>query len=191
MWGADVVADVRGRLPFYRKDWSDGLVRGIVSPCLYCFFASVLPALAFGQQLALYTRGALTVVQVLAATAISGVVQARARRRRGRPDLLSASIGSPGLDLKPSFTPPHRRRRRRRRPQSLLGGQPLLIVGVAEPIVIIYGFLFALAEEGGLGAGLFLPWAARRLARSASSQSSPRHPRATTTKSSAPAAAAS
>jgi hypothetical protein len=44
--------------------------------------------------------------------------------------------------------------------QSLLGGQPLLIIGVAEPIVISYGFLYAFAKGApGLGAALFLPFA--------------------------------
>jgi hypothetical protein len=43
--------------------------------------------------------------------------------------------------------------------QSLLGGQPLLIIGVAEPIVISYGFLYAFAKHApGLGPGLFLPF---------------------------------
>lgn len=46
-------------------------------------------------------------------------------------------------------------------PQSIVGGQPLLIIGVAEPIVIIYGFLYAFAKTTpGLGVELFLPWAA-------------------------------
>jgi hypothetical protein len=48
----------------------------------------------------------------------------------------------------------------RPRMQSLLGGQPLLIIGVAEPIVISYGFLYAFAKHApGLGAALFLPFA--------------------------------
>jgi hypothetical protein len=45
--------------------------------------------------------------------------------------------------------------------QSIVGGQPLLIIGVAEPIVIIYGFMYAFAKTApGLGVALFLPWAA-------------------------------
>jgi len=45
--------------------------------------------------------------------------------------------------------------------QSIIGGQPLLIIGVAEPIVIIYGFMYRFAKHTpGLGVGLFLPWAA-------------------------------
>jgi hypothetical protein len=45
--------------------------------------------------------------------------------------------------------------------QAVIGGQPLLIIGVAEPIVIIYGFLYSFAKTTpGLGVSLFLPWAA-------------------------------
>lgn len=45
--------------------------------------------------------------------------------------------------------------------QAVAGGQPLLIIGVAEPIVIIYIFMyqFCLGRKE-LGASLFLPWAA-------------------------------
>lgn len=44
-------------------------------------------------------------------------------------------------------------------PQSILGGQPLLIIGVAEPIVLIYGFMYSFCSSTpGLGRALFLPW---------------------------------
>ena len=58
--------------------------------------------------------GQMTVVHVLAATAISGVMQ------------------------------------------SVLGGQPLLIVGVAEPIVLIYSFMYEVCwgREGVAAAGV-------------------------------------
>ena len=35
-----------------------------------------------------------------------------------------------------------------------------MIIGVAEPIVIVYGFMYSFAKHGGLGVDLFLPWAA-------------------------------
>ena len=41
--------------------------------------------------------------------------------------------------------------------QAFFGGQPLLIIGVAEPIVIIYAFMFQAAQKVGVP---FLPWAA-------------------------------
>ncbi|KAJ4958210.1 hypothetical protein NE237_025321 [Protea cynaroides] len=43
---------------------------------------------------------------------------------------------------------------------SILGGQPLLIVGVAEPTVIMYTYLYSFAKgRADLGADLFLAWA--------------------------------
>ncbi|KAG2499799.1 hypothetical protein HYH03_002095 [Edaphochlamys debaryana] len=119
--GNDAWAELRGRLGVYKDDWRDGFGAGtrILAPATYIFLASLLPALAFGLQLNESTRSQLGVVQVLAATAITGVLQA------------------------------------------LIGGQPLLIVGVAEPIVIIYGFMFQFADQRPeLGPDLFLPWAA-------------------------------
>ncbi|EIE20406.1 hypothetical protein COCSUDRAFT_37744 [Coccomyxa subellipsoidea C-169] len=119
--GKGIVEDVRGRLPWYKHDWIDGYSYGIrlLAPATYIFFASVIPALAFGQQLFIETDGQLSGVQVLIATAITGTVQA------------------------------------------LVGGQPLLIIGVAEPIVLIYSFMYSFAKgQGQLGARLFLPWAA-------------------------------
>lgn len=43
---------------------------------------------------------------------------------------------------------------------SILGGQPLLILGVAEPTVIMYTLLYSMAKgRPELGAELFLAWA--------------------------------
>ena len=85
---------------------SVGDIRRILAPSTYIFFASAIPALAFGQQLYMSTDGQLSGVQVLIATAIMGVVQA------------------------------------------VVGGQPLLIVGVAEPIILIYTFMYSFAKGG-------------------------------------------
>ncbi|MCD9559318.1 Boron transporter 1 [Datura stramonium] len=42
---------------------------------------------------------------------------------------------------------------------SIIGGQPLLILGVAEPTVIMYTFMFNFAKQRpDLGPGLFLAW---------------------------------
>ncbi|KAH7414998.1 hypothetical protein KP509_14G022700 [Ceratopteris richardii] len=44
---------------------------------------------------------------------------------------------------------------------SLVGGQPLLILGVAEPTVIIYSFMYKFAKgRDDVGQSLFLAWAA-------------------------------
>ncbi|PON84121.1 Bicarbonate transporter [Trema orientale] len=43
---------------------------------------------------------------------------------------------------------------------SIIGGQPLLILGVAEPTVIMYTYLYSFAKgRSELGQGLFLAWA--------------------------------
>ena len=43
---------------------------------------------------------------------------------------------------------------------SIVGGQPLLILGVAEPTVIMYTFMFSFAKDiPDLGPNLFLAWA--------------------------------
>jgi hypothetical protein len=42
---------------------------------------------------------------------------------------------------------------------SFLGGQPLLILGVAEPTVLMYTFMFNFAKDRpDLGRRLFLAW---------------------------------
>lgn len=42
---------------------------------------------------------------------------------------------------------------------SIIGGQPLLILGVAEPTVIMYTFMFNFAKERPeLGREMFLAW---------------------------------
>lgn len=43
--------------------------------------------------------------------------------------------------------------------QALVGGQPLLILGVAEPTVLMYGFMYKFAEGAGF-ADVFVPWCA-------------------------------
>jgi len=85
----------------------------IIAAGTYIFFASVIPALAFGQQFSSESGDLLNVVHVLSATAITGVLQA------------------------------------------VLGGQPLLIVGVAEPLVLVYKYMFDFAD-GRNGEFLYL-----------------------------------
>jgi boron transporter len=119
-----VCRDIIGRIPHYKDDWLGPLQTKqklrILASATYIFFASAIPALAFGQQFFTKTNGTINVVQVLTSTAIAGVTQ------------------------------------------SLVGGQPLLIIGVAEPIVLVYGYMYDFAKDSEdlqYGA-LFLPWAA-------------------------------
>jgi hypothetical protein len=45
--------------------------------------------------------------------------------------------------------------------QSIIGGQPLLIVGVSEPITLIYGYCYTFGKNRtGLGPERFLAWMA-------------------------------
>lgn len=51
--GSGILDDLKGRRQFYIHDWKEGGISGlrILAPSTYIFLASVLPALAFGQQL--------------------------------------------------------------------------------------------------------------------------------------------
>lgn len=42
---------------------------------------------------------------------------------------------------------------------SIFGGQPLLILGVAEPTIIMYSYLYSFAKSR-IGKELYLAWAA-------------------------------
>ena len=119
--GTGISKDVRRRLPLYADDWKRGMSVGlhIFAPATYIFFASFLPALAFGEQFREETTGLFSIPHILCATAIAGVLQ------------------------------------------SCVGGQPLLIVGVAEPIVLTYYYIFKYCEsQSDVGVALFRPFCA-------------------------------
>ncbi|QDZ22600.1 bicarbonate transporter [Chloropicon primus] len=119
MIGKGIIKDLRARSGHYLSDWTGEASKGkqaltrIAAASVYIFFASAVPAIAFGQQLKKYTKDEMGIVHTLAATGITGCMQA------------------------------------------VLGGQPLLIVGVAEPIVIIYHFLYEYAKDNSIP---FVPW---------------------------------
>ena len=119
--GSGVVSDVRRRVAFYEDDWTSigrNKLR-VAAAATFIFFASVMPALAFGIQFQSETDDVINVVHVLAACAITGTIQ------------------------------------------SIAGGQPLLIVGVAEPIVLVYKYMYDFAKDkDDLGPNLFLAWSA-------------------------------
>ena len=119
--GRGVVSDVRRRAAWYRDDWTSiaGNPWRVAAASTFIFFASVMPALAFGIQFQSDTDDAINVVHVLAACAATGTLQ------------------------------------------SVAGGQPLLVVGVAEPIVLVYTYMYDFAKDKqGLGPSLFLAWSA-------------------------------
>ncbi|KAJ6706306.1 ANION EXCHANGE PROTEIN [Salix purpurea] len=132
-----ILNDVRGRAACYKQDWVGGIRSGfgILAPTTYIFFASALPVIAFGEQL-----------------------------RRDTGCYFLSSSRSPKVDIHTYGSLStvetlvstalcgiiH----------SILGGQPLLILGVAEPTVMMYTYLYNFAKEReDLGQKLFLAWA--------------------------------
>uniref|UniRef100_A0A803LEH2 Bicarbonate transporter-like transmembrane domain-containing protein n=1 Tax=Chenopodium quinoa TaxID=63459 RepID=A0A803LEH2_CHEQI len=115
-----ITSDIRGRLSCYKQDWTNGFKYGvgILTPAASIFFASALPAIAFGELLKKKTGGSLGSVQTISSAAICGVLQ------------------------------------------SVIGGQPLLIQGVAEPTVLMYTFLYNFAKQKDDLKPLFLAWTA-------------------------------
>eukprot|EP00889_Picochlorum_renovo_P008908 jgi/Picre1/35938/NNA_003395.t1 len=76
--GSGIYKDIRKRFPWYESDWKDigkNKLR-VAAASTYIFFASVVPALAFGEQFSSETDGLINVVHVLAACATTGVMQA-------------------------------------------------------------------------------------------------------------------
>ncbi|KAL2932395.1 Boron transporter 4 [Bienertia sinuspersici] len=53
-----IKSDIRGRLPCYKQDWIHGFKHGIgiLTPAVSVFFASALPAIAFGELLHIKTE---------------------------------------------------------------------------------------------------------------------------------------
>ncbi|KAM7263356.1 hypothetical protein ACFE04_001039 [Oxalis oulophora] len=118
--GQGIAHDFRGRIACYQQDWTSAIRAGprILAPTFYIYFASTLPAIAFGAQLSKETDGTLSTVETLTSTALCGIMHA------------------------------------------LIGGQPLLIVGVAEPTVIMYSYLYSFAKKNDkIGQTLYLAWA--------------------------------
>ena len=114
-----IATEVKNRLPEYTSDWKIAVkhCRELLAPTTYIFLNSIIPALAFGQQLHDATGGSFGVKHAVCVTWIGGMVQA------------------------------------------VFGGQPLLIVGLAEPIVVMYGFMFLLVKENpDIGSAMFVPW---------------------------------
>ena len=120
--GRGVMKDYASRRACYRDDWTDAFdkedrtaLTRILAATVYIFFASALPAIAFGEQFKLHTKGLMSIPHTLLSTGITGCLQA------------------------------------------LIGGQPLLIVGVAEPIIIVYQFMFTYCAQHGVD---YVPWCA-------------------------------
>lgn len=67
-----IVLDLKKRLPQYFSDLKDGIHSKILSAALLMYFASILPALTFGEYLVTNTERNYGVTEVLVSTALCG-----------------------------------------------------------------------------------------------------------------------
>ena len=76
MLGVFWLDPVRRRGPLYFDDWKAGMkFPAIFAPATYIFFASVLPALTFGEQFRVQTEGQFSIPHIVCATAMGGFIQ--------------------------------------------------------------------------------------------------------------------
>ena len=70
--------EIKHRYPYYKKDWKDAAryAKILIAPTIYVFLNSLIPALAFGQQIHDNTGGTFGISHVLTVTAIGGITQA-------------------------------------------------------------------------------------------------------------------
>lgn len=71
-----LLSDIRRRLPHYASDFVDGLNTKCLASILFLFFACIAPSIIFGGLMSGMTNGNIGVVEMITATAISGVVYA-------------------------------------------------------------------------------------------------------------------
>lgn len=95
-------------------------------------------------------------MHVLLSAAIAGVVQARPLPPPPPFCCTAPSSTSDALHSDSAFCS-SRAHARPRRLQSIIGGQPLLIMGVAEPIALMYGFMYEFADSQDFS-DVFVPW---------------------------------
>lgn len=72
--GNDIREDWKRRLPFYVSDWTDAMNYRVIPSVVYIFFANILPAIAFAQDMFDRTEGSYGVNEVLIGSAMGGVV---------------------------------------------------------------------------------------------------------------------
>ncbi|WOK93939.1 boron transporter 4-like isoform X1 [Canna indica] len=142
-----IIKDVKGRVSCYKQDWTCGCHTGlsILAPTMYIFFASALPVIAFGEQLSKDTRRN-SFTSILSCFTSKSIAQTHHIELVADGSLSTvetlASTAICGII------------------HSIIGGQPMLIVGVAEPTVIMYTYLYNFAKgREDIGAHLYLAWA--------------------------------
>mmetsp|Transcript_5042 Transcript_5042/g.11855 ORF Transcript_5042/g.11855 Transcript_5042/m.11855 type:complete len:618 (-) Transcript_5042:282-2135(-) len=76
-WFEGIATDLKLRLPLYGSDWtveSSAQAQKILAATLFAYFTSVLPAVIFGDQLALATDGTMGLMEVLMSTGGLGIL---------------------------------------------------------------------------------------------------------------------
>jgi mannitol/fructose-specific phosphotransferase system IIA component (Ntr-type) len=71
-----VVNDIKRRLPHYAADVKDGLHPKTIASVMFLFFACLAPAVTFGGVMSIQTGGAIGAVEMIAATAVCGIIYA-------------------------------------------------------------------------------------------------------------------
>jgi hypothetical protein len=73
-FGRGIKDDFNRRAPFYISDWTDGLSLKVLSSTFFIFFTSMAPAITFSLLLSRETDEQVGAIEVLMATAITGVL---------------------------------------------------------------------------------------------------------------------
>lgn len=73
-FGRGIIRDIKNRLPYYASDWTDAWDYRVIPSTIYIFFANILPAIAFAQDMFDRTKNAYGVNEVLMASAMGGIV---------------------------------------------------------------------------------------------------------------------
>ncbi|XP_027939770.1 probable boron transporter 7 isoform X1 [Vigna unguiculata] len=146
-----VISDIKGRAACYKHDWTSALCSGIkiLAPTFYIFFASALPVIAFGEQLNRDTGK--TFLQQFVVTFSGQCYAFCSITKHPYHVFIGGSLSTVETLASTAICGII---------QSIFGGQPMLILGVAEPTVIMYTILYQFCiKSPDLGVEMFLPWA--------------------------------
>ncbi|XP_014490554.1 boron transporter 1 isoform X2 [Vigna radiata var. radiata] len=141
--------DLKGRLVCYKQDWTSGFQAGIriLAPTTYIFFASAIPVISFGEQLERNTGTIKTFLVQCPFWNFGDPFPKKVLHWLYSIDGTLTAVQTLASTALCGII------------HSILGGQPLLILGVAEPTVLMYTFLYDFAKDRkDLGHKLFLPW---------------------------------
>ena len=85
-----VINDIKRRMPHYAADIKDGLHPKTIASVMFLFFACLAPAVTFGGVMSIQTGGAIGAVEMIAASAVCGIVYAMVS---GQPLIILGGTG--------------------------------------------------------------------------------------------------